>query len=272
MNTFLRSFLLLSIILLPIVSPAQNSSAISNAEVTEQIFNEIPLEERLREAPQQMQALISQNPFGLPPSQNEKMINAFEEAFTNNSLIDYAHRAFLGSYKPEPAQATLQWFQNEDTQLVLEAEKEFYTIEGIRQRVVNKYELEQNPPPQDRIELITSLSEEMSAVETEIESRVIIFRALISAFSELNTQQSLSEVQIEGAVNNYRNQVRSQIDQEVTNQLLTLYYGLNNNTLQKQISFYQSDAGTWLTNAISTSLHSAYQKAANKFLDAIKDS
>jgi hypothetical protein len=270
MKTSIQS-LLLSILLIPAISTAQNPAADSKSDTINQFFEKIPIEERMAEAPQQMQNLISQNPFGLPTSQNEKMMKAFEDSFANDSLLIYTRKAFAENYDPKTAEATLRWFQNEETQSILEAEKEFYTIEGIRKRVVNKYEMEQNPPAKERLKLVESLSEEMSAVEMEIESRVIIFRALVSAFSTLNTQQSLTEVQIEGAVNNYRNQLRSQTDQEVTNQLLTVYHGLSDDKIQNQISFYQSEAGKWFNNTISKSLHSAYQTASDKFLSAIQE-
>lgn len=270
MKTLFRSLLLCTIILLPVLSTAQNSGD-SKSETVDQVFEEIPIEERLGEAPQKMQGLISQNPFGLQPSQNELMMDAFKKSFAQDSLLDYTREAFNQNFEAEAADAVLQWFQNQNTQTVLDAEMEFYTIEGIRKRVVNKYEMEQNPPPQNRIELINSLSEKMSAVESEIESQVIIFRALVFAFSELSSQRSLSDVQVEGIVNNYRLQIQSQTDQEITNQLLTLYHGLDNDKLQKQISFYETDAGKWLSNTISESIHSAYETAGDKFLNSIEE-
>lgn len=271
MKTLFQSLCILLVILFPAITQAQNSSGESKTEAINQIFEKIPIEERLGEAPEKLKGFIAQNPFGLQSSQNEKMMDAFQNTFEQDSLLKYAKETFYQNYKPEAADAVLQWFRKENTQTILKAENEFYTIQGIRLRVVNKYEMEQNPPPQNRIELIKSLSDQISAVDTEIESQVTIFQALVSAFSSLSTQQSLTEAQIEGAADNYRYQVQSQINQEVTNQLLTTYHGLENEKLQDQIAFYETEPGKWLSSSISESMISAYQIAAERFLDSIQD-
>ncbi len=270
MKMVLRFSYLLSFLIFPAIITAQTSANDSKAEAVDRIFEEMPIEARLEETPQKIYSLLSQNPFGLPQSQNERLLDLYSEHFLSDGLLNYTRETFQKKYDPEPVDEILKWFQAENIQSVLKAKKEFYTLQGIRKRVVNQYELEQNPPTENRIELIEQLSETMSAVETEVEARVIIFRAAISAFSELNGQQALSPAQIEGTVDNYRYQIQLQIGREVKNQLLTLYHGLDDEKLRKQIDFYKTDPGRWLNNTIAESVHSAYQTAADGFLDSVQ--
>lgn len=265
------SLLCFSFLILPAILAAQSSADISETEAINRIFDEIPVEERLKETPQNLYALLSQNPFGLQHSQNEQLLEQYENHFLSDAPLNHAREAFSNSYDTESIDAVLNWFQTEESQTVLGAQKEFYTLQGVRKRVVNQYELEKNPPADSRIQLINELSQAMSAVETEVESQVIIFRAAVSAFGELNNQQSLTPAQIEGAVNNFRYQIQSQVDREITNQLLTQYHGLEDEKLQKQVAFYKTDPGKWLSRTMSESIHSAYRTAADNFLDSVQD-
>lgn len=270
MKMISRLLYLLGFCFFPAMLIAQSSTDLSQSEVINRIFEEIPVEAQLEETSQKLHSLLSQNPFDLQPSNNEQMLDLYAEYFLSDSLVNHTKETFSNNYEPEPAAEVLEWFQTKDIQPVLTAEKEFYMLQGIRKRVISKYELEQNPPDEQRIELINQLAKAMSAVETEMESRVIIFRALVSAFGELSEQKTLAPPQMEGIVDNYRYQVQSQVDRETTNRLLTLYHGLDSEKLQKQIDFYETDSGQWLTNTISKSMHSTYQSAADHFLDAVK--
>lgn len=259
------------VICLPILAFSQSSSADANAKAINQIFEEIPIKERLGETPENLHAQFSQNPFGLPAEQNQKMMDLFLETFNTDAMVADAKEVFQENVQSEEVKAAINWIQNEDTQKTLDAENEFYTIQGIRKRVVNKYELEQNPPSKERNQLISSLVENKSAIEDELESQVIIFRALVNAFSELSPQQSFSEAQIEGFVGNFRNQNRPQVEQSVTNQFQLMYHGLENDTLNNYISFYETDAGNWLSSTTTESIHTAYEEAAARFLEAVRN-
>lgn len=264
-------FFALIFAVIPLVTAAQESGDYTKAEVIDRIFEEIPFEGSLNERPNDLHQEFSQNPLGLPASQNEKMMEVFLQSFTADTLVHHARNAFQRNYNAEHAAAVMDWFPDEDIQTVLDAEREFYTIQGIRKRVVNRYELEQNPPSDARINLINSLAESMGASEAEIEAQLVLFRAIVSAFGELSAQQSFTESQIDGFVQNYRSQIQMQVNQEVSNQLMLTYHGLDNEALQQYQSFYESEAGNWLRETISESIQSAYRTASDSFLESIRN-
>lgn len=272
MTLFRLLCIVLGLSLLPFQAMAQADSAEhSKAEIVSKIFEEIPIEEKLNENPRDLHQQFSQNPFGLPADKNQQMMDLFLDSFTADTLIADARGTFHQTFDNESARTTIDWLDNENTQTVLNAEQEFYSLQGVRKRVVNRYELEQNPPSKERIELINTLAESMSASEAEIEAQIILFRAIVSAFGQLNSQQSLSESQIEGFVQNYRSRAQMQINRELTDRFMLIYHGLDSDVLRQYQSFYESEAGNWLSQTTSESVLSAYQNASERFLNSINN-
>ncbi len=266
----IRKILTLAIILvaLPLSMTAQPSSEI---DTIDDILKHLSLEEQLAESPKDLYQQFSQNPFGLPPAQNEQMMDIFLDTFTADSLSDYIHQTFVANMDKNHAQSVAKWFNQDKNQPLLNAEKEYYTIEGIRKRVVNRYEMEQDPPSAERKQLLSTLAQSKSAAETELETQVILFRSLVKAFGILSSQRDLSNAQIEGFVNNFRSQAQMQIDRETTQKLMLQFYGIDNELINNYNSFYESEGGQWLSNTKSAALKSAYQKASNNFLESIKN-
>lgn len=253
-------------ILVPFVMTAQESKV----ENISQIFDALPIEGTLEESPQELYSQFSQNPFGIPPSRNKQIMDLFEDAFETDSLLIYAREAFHQNFNSADPDSSLRWINSNAIQKVLQAENEFYTLQGIRKRIVNRYEMEQNPPAEKRQVIIDSLVQAKSAAESEVESQVIIFRALISAFAELNSQQTFDKSQVEGFVNNFRYQVQSQIDSNVRRQLLLMYHGFENDTLREYIDFYKTEAGNRIGTIMTESIHSAYREAADNFVESVR--
>lgn len=254
---------------LPLISIAQESFSQAKMQNINQIISETNVEEELKSPIEQVQNQFSQNPFGLPAPKNEKMMNLYTETFKPEATIQTIRSTFQEQYNASHANAVIGWLEKDRTQKVLDAEKEFHTLQGIRKRIVNKYELEQNPPAQDRKELIQSLAQKTSASETELEARIILFRTMVSAFSKLSSQPPLSSRRIDGIVNNRKSQIQTQIDQQVTNQLMVKYHGIDDNVLKNYIAFYSTDAGKWLNNSTSKSIQAALKSASDEFLSEV---
>lgn len=256
-------------LLFPIFSFAQTSSIDSKSETITYILEETSIQEELNRSINEIESQFSQNPFGLPSSKNDQMMKLFAEHFEPKTMGNSIKQTFQNQYDANHAQTTVEWLNDTTTQKVLDFEKEFYTLQGIRKRVVNKYELEQSPPARKRIELLEALIKNMSAGQMEIESRTIIFRAMVSALSQISSQRSFSESQIDTFVQNFRSQLQTQINQELTNRLLVKYHGLNNQLLQKYLSFYDTDAGNWLSDTTAKAVHAALENSSATFLKAI---
>lgn len=262
------SLVTLCFIFLPFISAAQNNT--DGTEVRNKIFEAIAVEGILMETPRNLHSQFSQNPFGLPPSKNNKMMKLFLEAFSSKQMVPDFKEYFKKNHDQQKARLVVNWMNAEHSQPILKAQKEYYTLQGIRKRLVNKYEIEQNSPTEKRSRLIDSLAATMSIAESTAEARAIVFRALVSAFDEISSQRSFSKTQINGIVSNFRNQARSQINRELIDQLLVKYHDLDNKTIRHYISFQKSEAGKWLRNTTSKAVHTAYRKASNRFIESIR--
>ena len=256
--------------LLPFVSAAQESSTQTKTDIIDRIIAETSVEDELNSPIEQVQNQFSQNPFGLPADKNEEMMNIYADTFKPDATVKTIRTTFANQYNQAHAKAVLDWLNDEETQKVLDAEKEFFTLQGIRKRVVTKYELEQNPPNQDRKDLIQSLAQTTSASETELEARTKLFRTMVSAFSKLSDQRSFNSIQIDNIVNNFRSQIEPQINQQVADQLLVKYHGLDDATLKNYTSFYSTDAGQWLNKTTSESIRAALEASSENFISTIE--
>lgn len=270
MTLYRLLFITLGIALLPFLTTAQETSERSPEKQLETIFEHIPFEGKLNESPKDLNEQFSQNPLGLPAEKNRQMMELFLDAFTADTLIHQAKEVFHEKYDADLVHSVIQELEQGKLESVFEAEKEFYSLQGIRKRVVNRYEMQQNPPSEKRTELINELIETQSASEAEIEVQVILFRAIVEAFGELS-DQSLSESQIDGFVDNYRGQIQGQVEQEISNQFLLRYHEVDEATLRKYQSFLESEAGVWLSETSSEAVQSAYKKASNRFLESIRN-
>lgn len=264
-----RITIVLFLVLFPFTLVAQNSSPQSKTETINKIIEETSVSGELNQPIDELETQFSQNPFGLPSAKNEQLMDHYSDAFQPESTLKTIKSTFRDNFNAEHTESVISWLNNNNTREVHELEKEFYTLQGVRKRIVSKYELEQDPPSEARKELVQSLAQKTTAGDTEIEARAIIFRALVTAFSEISNQQSFSKSQIDGFVNNFRSQIKSQIDEQVTRHLLTKYHGLDDEVLQQYISFYDTEAGQWLSNTTSESILAALETSANQFLTSI---
>jgi stress-induced morphogen len=267
MSLFSRIVTAIVILLFPFLSIAQNNS---QAQIIDHIIEETSIEEQMNRSPEELEAQYSQNPFGLESSQNEQLMECYRNAFETESMLDIVTETFRNKYDTNHADATMSWLNEENTKKVHALEKEFYTIQGIRKRVVHKYELEQNPPDEARKKIIDSLNHATSATVSKIESYTIIFRGIVTAFGQLSNQQ-FGNAQIETFVQNYRSQIQPQLEQQGTNELMIKYYDLNNNQLKQYASFFDTGAGRWLNSTSTESIHNALEEATDRFLDAVND-
>lgn len=269
MTTSYRAVFIILFAILPFAALAQKSSIDSQTKIINQIIDKSGIASQVSQSPKEMKSQFESNPLGLEPFKNKRMIDLFAKAFVVDSLIDDVQNTFKEQYNADFAGVTYSWLREESTQKVMEAEKEFHTLQGSRQRIVRMYELEQNPPSEERKNIIQSLIAATSAKESAIKSQTILFRSIISAFSILSDQQTFNESQIDGIVNNYRLQMQSQIEQEIANQLLIMYYELDNKILNEYTAFYQTEPGNWLSTTTSKGIHAAFNSAAKRFVKSV---
>ncbi|NGP75859.1 hypothetical protein G3570_04390 [Balneolaceae bacterium YR4-1] len=257
--------------MIPFLSSAQSSTDTANSALLDTLLKKIPFESRLQRAPKDIEMQFAQNPLGLPAEKNEKMIALFAEGFVIDSLMYDVKKVFEERYQNPYSDEFQQWLSRPSTQKVHEAEEATNTLQGARRRVVRMYELEQEPPSEEREEVILSLMNSTSTVDNAIQSQTILFRSIVSAFSILSDQRTFSDSQIDGIVSNYRMEIENQIQDDLKQQYLIMYFDLDSEALREYTSFYESDAGSWLDSTATEAVTTAYQNATDRFIEAIEN-
>ena len=267
----LRTVCSVLILFIPILSAAQQNPDTPESALVDSLLIEIPFESRLERAPKDIEMQFAQNPLGLPDEKNERMIELFADGFIIDSLMNDVTTIFNARFNDQYADSLKSWLNSASTQKVHEAEEASNTLQGARRRVVRMYEMEQEPPAEEREELILSLLNATSSVENAIESQTILFRSIVSAFSILSEQRTFSEAQIDGIVNNYRMEIENQMENDLKQQYLIKYYDLNNETIGEYTSFYVSEAGKWLNSTASEAIKMAYKNASDRFVQSVEN-
>lgn len=250
---------------IPIKGTAQTSSDLSNQPFVDTLIEELGIKYQMEDLTKDIRTQFEQNPFQLPQDTNEKMLNQFSTVYDSNELLRNFKTVFQQQIEGVSISAINKWLNSDAAINVHRINNEFYTLQGSRQRVVTMYEMDQSPPSEQRKSIINTLAEVSGATDQTIEFSVIIFRSLINKLNMLSERQNLTGNQIDGIVDNFRMQIQSQARQQVSNQFLVKYFNISGDVLRSYISFYKSEAGQWLSIAISKSMHSAFETAASKF-------
>lgn len=267
---YIRSLVLIICLLIPLQSIAQESATTPTKDNVDQLFELAPIKETLNNFPEDLKTQFSQNPFGISSSDNQKLIELFTEYFNADSLYKVAQKNFTESFDPEQADAALEALKSDSIKPAIEAESNFYTIQGIRKQIVTKYELEQDEPSEDRIALIQEIIDNRSTKETDIKSQTILFRAFVTANDKISDQLSLGEKQISAILDNFTNRMEMQLDDELVNNYLVMYHELDDDQLEKYANFYETEAGKKFNDSIAEAIHAAFQEGSDRFLNAVE--
>lgn len=269
--TYSRPFLIIFFILLLPLTMIGQGSPTGQSETAQGITEKVGIGKRMNEFAREFYSQFSQNPLGLEPAKNEQLMNLFAKEFKGEKLLDDFRQELSDKEETDYANAVRQWLGNESVRKVLDAQKDFFTLQGMRKRVINKYELEQNPPDAARINTIQSLDQYTSASKIKENSNAIMFRAILTAFTRISNRQTFSDSQIDNLVDNYRVRMLPQVKQDMQEELLTMYHKIDNGTLKKFIGFYKTDSGRWLNTTTLACADSAFSNAADRFLSSMNN-
>ncbi|MDZ7660661.1 hypothetical protein [Fodinibius sp.] len=257
-------------LLFPFLAFAQESADVKNGNDIDRIFDLIPVEQTLTELPKDLKNQFSQNPFGISASKNEQLIELFSEAYHADSLFKIAHKHFKNNFDSSYSDSVLTILNSDKIKPVLNSEANYYTVQGIRKQIVTKYELEQDEPSQKRISIVKNLIEQSSTKKSALESQSILFRSFVIGTDAISSRLNLSDSQINSIINNFKNRLQMQLEDELVNNYLVMYHGLENDRLTKYADFYTTKAGTEFKKALNESIHTAFQEASDRFISDIK--
>jgi hypothetical protein len=258
----------LCLLLLPITIWAQSDS---NSNSLQTLITESGSEVRLAYVADFMSAEISGNPFELDSTKNARLQNSFQAAFQMDSLRKYFHERLSEQLTPSFIDSSLTLIQRDSIHTVLDAKKEFNTLQGLRKQVVSRYELDKEGIADNRAMQIKSLMENQKLTQFTVDSQVLIFRSIIKAYDHLNTEQSFSDTQVDAFTNNFRMRAESTMTSNLNNRYQIMYYDIDDPTLEYYISVFRSGLGKRLNEAFSTSMIASYEKAVQHFLSSIED-
>lgn len=263
MTRFRLLFTLFIFISLPLSAAAQEDDI-------DKIFDTTTIPQILEEVPKDLHQQFSQNPFGISGANNEQLMELFSETFSADSLTAIAKSHFNENFDPDLATSTLKTLRSETIKPVLKTESDFYTVQGTRKQIVTKYELEKDEPSQEYIDLIKKIVEQRSDTETEIESQTILFRAFIIGTDTISSQLALGEEQVRAIIDNFKNRMQMQLEDELINNYLVMYHGLDDDQLEQYAAFFETEAGEEYKTAVVEAVHTAFKEGTDKFLDSIE--
>lgn len=267
-HKIVRSTLTLLIALL-VLDGTIHAQSTENEPVAANIAEHLALDHQLDEIPEDIRLQFEQNPLQLPAAENSQLITAFKDAYNDSLLLHDFKSAFADSLTPELSGKLQDWLQRESTKRITDARQSFYTLDGKRNRVITMYEMEQEPPSQDRVALTQSLTDTTSVVESTVESSVIILRSMIEAVNQISTQRTFPDSQIDAIANNFRTQIQGQISRQYANQMLVLFHPVDSATIQDYIAFWGTETGQQLDQYISHSIRQAYEAASQRFMESV---
>jgi hypothetical protein len=267
MNLNSRSFYCLIVCILfyfPLNALAQTSTD-ANPSLADTITSDFAIAEKIKEAPHDLQLQFEQNPLSLAPEKNEQILNHFSEAYKSELLIKDFKSALQQKLNGEWIETISQKLQTPAIQTITNAQQQFYTLQGKRQGVVTKYEMEQTPPTEERTSTIQALADTTSMASEFVESSIVILRPLLESLMKESQQRTFSEAQLDAITSNFRAQMQSQATNQSSTDLLITFHHVDGEVLRKYVSFMQSQPGQQLNKVISESMRSAYQQAADRF-------
>jgi len=237
----------------------------TNGNLVDEVIQQLVLNKKINEWPEDLSKQFRQNPFGLPAEKNNTLLDALNNAYQKELLVNDLRNSLSANLSGEYQKIISDWLAKSSTKKVNKAQQAFYTLQGQRKRIVAMYEMEQSPAPANKNKLLQTFLDTTLVVERNVEMGSITFRSIIEGLNQLSTQRQLSEDQMNTIVDNFKRQQTLQAPQSLKKQLLVTYYDIPNSTLQSYVSFFTTEAGQQLDSAIDQSIKQAYKAAAKRF-------
>lgn len=269
-SSFCRSIALF-LFCIPLAIQAQSPIAIdSTAALVNRLTSQFAVPSQLKEQPRSIRNQFEQNPLSLPEKTNSRILGQFSEAYDTQALVADFKAALQNNIPAEFTDDIARKTASLSIRAVTEAQQEYYTLQGKRKRIITRYEMDQQPPSAKRRSAISALVDTTAIADGSVESSVLILRSLLKALIQSNDQLPYSESRLNAITKNFQAQMQSQASQQANRQLMVTYHPVDLNNLKQYVAFMQSPAGQALDKAITQSMRSAYEAAANRFSQAVQ--
>lgn len=252
---------------IPFAVNAQTNS--TDAALVDQIIETLALAHKVAQPPADFVKQFERNPFRLEEETNQQWLNTFSKAYNKKQLMQNYRNVLRNKLNQLSADELKAWLNRSSTQKLAKARQEYYTLQGKRKRIIALYELEQDPPSEERQKLIATYAETITPKNAIVESSVAIFQPIIKTIGQVSSRLNFTETQINMIVSNFRKQGPMRIKQLKERILPVQFFGISSARIKQSLAFWQSKTGQALAKAIYQSMQQTYEQAGQRFTEAI---
>jgi hypothetical protein len=161
--------------------------------------------------------------------------------------------------------AATSWFRSPVGQKIITLEIEGALARDERQAAEYVAELQRNPPPAQRVELLQRLDWVTGSAETLVELSIAVARSITKAVNRsMPPDRRLRADQLESQLGQARTQTTEPIRQVAMFMMLHTYRSLSDQELERYVKFLASGAGRWYTAAVAKAFTHAVSAAAER--------
>jgi hypothetical protein len=202
---------------------------------------------------------------GMEPEVYPKLVQIFSQAYRAERLEQAVRDHFEQHADEARLQKMAEWLRSRLSEKMTQLEIEASTPEAQKKMRDYAAELEWNPPPDQRLDLIARLDKAARVTEGAIEVNLATLRGIVAGLNPvLPPEKRLSEEQLREVLAGLRVQLEAPTKSQIQASLLYTYRRATQQELAEYAGFMESDLGQWFGQLISNSLLQAMSAAAEE--------
>lgn len=221
----------------------------------------------------QMIDSIEEAPVPIPRETMDEMISSVEKNFAGEKLEHHALEIIESNWDQDHAETVLQWLRSPEGRRITQLEKTSNTQEASREIEAFAAELENVPPPANRLALIDEVDRAVDATRHSVDAYLATMLAVgITVNSTGPAAADLDINALNAQVETVRAQIREPMHQSLRVAMLYTYRDVPEQDLRKYIEVMGSDAGRWYNNTMSAAFSDTIRDVALGFGESIATS
>jgi len=196
------------------------------------------------------------------------MTKAFEPGKLRHNAVDY----ISDQLTPAQLQRVRVQLTSPLAQKITALESAATDTDSTAKMMAYARQLQHNPPPDTRVELIADLINASNAVESSLAVRTEFFRGFLEAASQLDpVEKRMSSTEIDEQIGMLRDQMEETTAQEVILAFLYTYQSLQDGELKQYIAIYQDEAMARFTTELNKAIAHSFRTAGKEMMKEIID-
>ena len=197
------------------------------------------------------------------------MTRAFEPGKLRHNAVDY----ISDQLTPAQLQRVRAQLTSPLAQKITALESAATNPDSTTKMMAYARQLQHNPPPDTRIQLIADLINASNAVESSLAVRTEFFRGFLEAATQLDpVEKRMSSAEIDEQIGMLRDQMEETTAQEVILAFLYTYQSLQDSELKQYIALYQDKDMARFTTELNKAIAHSFRTAGKEMMKEIIDS